>query len=238
VALSGIATGAGWARAHEFKASWLRSGRSIPDWADLPLRRAITDVFDPGLLVMSPGISTLTIRHSRSGEHRFVLHERDGGKVADGGGLSHVMPAGEFQPSSVEPANIQNDFSLWRNIMREFSEEFLGNPELASIDYANQEPFLSFELAKAAGEFRLWHYGLVMEPLELGAIQLTIAVIDDSTFDRLFATMVDANDEGQVMVGCGIPFTGEAIERLNPRLSASALTLLQLAWRDRSLLLA
>ncbi len=34
-----------------------------------------------------------------------------------------------------------------------------------------------------------------------------------------------------------MPFTVEAIERLNPRLSASALTLLKLAWRDRELLL-
>jgi transcriptional regulator with XRE-family HTH domain len=227
--------------AHEFKASWLRSGRSIPDWTDLPLRNSIADPFDPSRLIMSPGISTLTIRRSPSGDHRFVLHERDGGKVADGGGLCHVMPAGEFQPSSMTPADVHIDFSLWRNIMREFSEEFLGNPEhdgggSRSIDYANDEPFRSFEQARAAGAFRLWHYGLVLEPLELGAIQLTVAVIDDSAFDRLFADMVATNDEGHIVAGNNIPFTSEAIERLNPRLSASALTLLRLAWRDRSLL--
>jgi transcriptional regulator with XRE-family HTH domain len=34
------------------------------------------------------------------------------------------------------------------------------------------------------------------------------------------------------------PFTAEAIQRLDPRLSASSLTLLQLAWRDRKLLLS
>jgi len=34
-----------------------------------------------------------------------------------------------------------------------------------------------------------------------------------------------------------VPFPAEAIERLNPPLSASALTLLELAWRDRELLL-
>ncbi|WP_237774696.1 XRE family transcriptional regulator [Actinosynnema sp. ALI-1.44] len=231
--------------AHEFKAAWARSGRSVPDWADLPLRAAIGDPFDPRNLLMSPGISTLTIRRSRTGDHRFVLHERDGGKVADGGGLCHVMPAGEFQPSSVHPVDIRDDFSLWRNIMREFSEEFLGNPEhdgaaSTSIDYTDDEPFRSFGEARANGEFRLWHYGLVLEPLELGAIQLTVAVVEDSAFDRLFANMVTANDEGHVVGANGrvdIPFTGEAIERLNPRLSASALTLLRLAWRDRRLLL-
>lgn len=231
--------------AHEFKAAWLASDRSIPAWDSLPLRSAIGDPFDPQRLLMSPGISTLTIRRASSGEHRFVLHERDGEKVADGGGLCHVMPAGEFQPSSMHPADLVNDLSLWRNIMREFSEEFLGNPEhdgnrSRPIDYAREEPFRSFEDARASGRLRLWHYGLVIEPLELGAIQLTVAVIDDEVFDHLFARLVRTNDEGRV-VGMGgrtdLPFTDEAIDRLEPRLSASALTLLRLAWRDRRQLL-
>jgi hypothetical protein len=34
-----------------------------------------------------------------------------------------------------------------------------------------------------------------------------------------------------------MPFTAEAIDRLDPRLSASALTLLRLGWRDREQLL-
>lgn len=230
---------------HEFKAAWLASNRSIPDWTTLPLRTAIGDPFDPMRLLMSPGISTLTIRRDPAGEHRFILHERDGGKVADGGGLCHVAPAGEFQPSCVDPAGIRHDFSLWRTVMREFSEELLGNPEhdgscSRPIDYPNNEPFLSFERAKADGRFRIWHYGLAMEPLELGAVQLTVAVIDADTFDQLFARMVTVNDEG-TLIGKGdridIPFTAEAIERLNPRLSASAVTLLELAHRHRNLLL-
>ncbi|RBM17627.1 XRE family transcriptional regulator [Prauserella sp. PE36] len=234
------------ALAHEFKGAWLASNRSVPDWSALPLRAAIGDPFDPQRLLMSPGISTLTIRRDRSdGQHRFVLHERDGGKVADGGGLCHVMPAGEFQPSSVDLADVRNDFSLWRNIMREFSEEFLGNPEhdgstSRPIDYANEEPFRSFDRARAEGGLRLWHYGLAMEPLELGAVQMTLAVVDDVVFDRLFADLVDTNDEGRVIGRGGrtdMPFTAEAIDRLGPRLSASALTLLRLGWRDREQLL-
>jgi hypothetical protein len=103
-----------------------------------------------------------------------------------------------------------------------------------------EEPFRSFEQCRDAGSFRLWHYGLAIEPLELGAVQLTVAVIDDHAFDKLFANLVHANDEGRIVGGNGradMPFTGEAIERLNPRLSASALTLLRIAWRDRALLL-
>jgi len=231
--------------AHEFKSAWLAADRSVPGWDALPLRRAIGNPFDPQRLLMSPGINTLTIRRGRDGDHRFVLHERDGGKVADGGGICHVMPAGEFQPSSVDPTDVYNDFSLWRNIMREFSEEFLGNPEhdgnsLQPIDYATEEPFRSFERFRNDERFRLWHYGLVIEPLELGAMQLTVAVLDDDAFDELFANLVRANDEGKIVGGNGrtdMPFSGQAIERLSPRLSASALTLLRIAWRDRAMLL-
>jgi hypothetical protein len=73
--------------AHEFEAAWLNSGGSVPGWQDLPLRSSISDQFDPARLLMSPGIITLTVRRGRGGEHRFVLHERDGAAVADGGGM-------------------------------------------------------------------------------------------------------------------------------------------------------
>jgi transcriptional regulator with XRE-family HTH domain len=231
--------------AHEFKVAWRAAGGSIPDWHALPLRAAIGERFDPARIVMSPGISTLTIRRDRWGEHRFVLHERDGAAVADGGGLCSVMPAGEFQPSSVHPDDVRNDLSPYHNILREFSEEFLGNPEhdggsVRSLDYAEDEPFRSLARARAAGRFRLWHYGLWVDPLTLGPGQQTVAVIDDEVFDRLFAGLVATNDEGRV-VGMGgradIPFTADAIDRLDPRLSAGTVTLLRLAWRDRAQLL-
>jgi hypothetical protein len=51
---------------------------------------------------------------------------------------------------------------------------------------------------------------------------------------------VATNDEGRVVGANGrsdMPFTSEAIDRLEPRLSSSSLTLLRLAWRDRRLLL-
>ncbi len=43
-----------------------------------------------------------------------------------------VIPAGEFQPSSVMAVDQANDFDIWRNIVRELSEEFLGAPEHGS----------------------------------------------------------------------------------------------------------
>lgn len=134
--------------AHEFKAAWLAGDRALPSWDDLPLRASIADIFDPTLMLMAPGINTLTIRRDRTGDdHRFV---------------------------------------------------------------------------------------------ELGVAIMTVAVIDDEVFDRLFTDTVPTNDEGYVVGRDGrtdMPFNRDAIDRLNTRLSASALTLLSLAWRDRALLL-
>jgi hypothetical protein len=78
---------------------------------------------------MLPGINTLTIRRDSIEGHRMYLHRRDAKSVAAAGGMYHVAPAGVFQPAALAPAHQANDFSLWRNVQREFSEEFLGNAE-------------------------------------------------------------------------------------------------------------
>ncbi len=43
--------------------------------------------------------------------------------------MMHLLPAGIFQPSSVMPDCLARDFSLWRNIQREYAEELLGHEE-------------------------------------------------------------------------------------------------------------
>jgi hypothetical protein len=60
-------------------------------------------------------------------DHRMYLHRRDAESVAAAGGMYHVAPAGVFQPAALAPAHQRNDSLLWRNVQREFSEEFLGN---------------------------------------------------------------------------------------------------------------
>jgi hypothetical protein len=235
----------GEALRHEFKAAWLAAGGSLPDWATMPMRTAVGERPDQLRRAVSSGISTLTIRRDRGGEHRFVLHERDSAAVALGGGLWSVIPTGEFQPCTAHPADVSNDFSTWHNIMRELSEEFLGHPEHGEttprlIDYTENEPFRSFERARAAGRLRLWHYGVTLDSLSLAPTQRTVAVIDGEAFDELFAGLVTDNPEGRVIRldgRVGAPFTAEAIERLAPRLSSGALISLELAWRDRARLL-
>jgi hypothetical protein len=57
------------------------------------------------------------------------------------------------------PTHDGHDFSMWHNMMREFSEEFLDNPEHDGngdpIDYANQEPFRSLDAARNAGKINV-----------------------------------------------------------------------------------
>jgi hypothetical protein len=77
-----------------------------------------------------PAIETLTLRRNRkTGEATFLLHWRDPAKVATAAGIYGLIPAREFQPSTIATHDRENDFSLWRSMVREYSEELLGEPE-------------------------------------------------------------------------------------------------------------
>ena len=179
----------------------------------------------------------------------MYLHHRDAKSVASGGGTYNVMPAGEFQPAALAPAHQNNDFSLWRNIQREFSEEFLGNNEhdgnnIDPISYDTDEPFASFERARQAGDFRVFTCAMVLNPLTLKVGLVTVAVIEAPVFDALFSGMVALNEEGAAVSTeagrptVGIPFTAAARERLRTEpLSPSARACIELAWQHRHQLL-
>jgi transcriptional regulator with XRE-family HTH domain len=230
---------------HEFTASWLAAKQKRPSLANLPLRRAIFDPFDLAARPMLPSINTLTIRRDPFEGHRMYLHKRDSQAVAVAGGMYHVVPAGVFQPAAMAPVHQANDFSIWRNIQREFSEEFLGLAEhdghsLDPIDYDEDEPFKSFAEAKQAGDFRTFVLALVLEPLTLWVEYLTVSVIEAPVFDRLFGSMVSVNEEGSAVSTqsgqptVGIPFTAESMEKFKKEpLSPIARATIELAWRKR-----
>jgi transcriptional regulator with XRE-family HTH domain len=239
----------GEALGHEFAQAWLTAGRQRPSFADLPFRRSIVDPFDLCARPMLPSINTLTIRRDSIEGHRMYLHRRDAQSVAAAGGMYHVVPAGVFQPAALAPAHQTNDFSLWRNIQREFSEEFLGNSEhdgnsLDPIAYDTDEPFASFEQARQAGDFSVFATAMVCEPLTLWVELLTVAVIAAPVFDALFSNMVAVNEEGAAVSTeagrptVGIPFTEAARERLRTEpLSPISRACIELAWRYRHQLL-
>ena len=239
----------GEALGHEFAGAWLQAGRKRPSLAQLPFRRSITDPFALAARPMVPSINTLTIRRDSIEGHRMYLHRRDAKSVAAAGGMYHVAPAGIFQPAALAPAHQRNDFSLWRNVQREFSEEFLGNTEhdgnsADPISYETQEPFVSFERARLAGDFRVFACAVVLEPLTLWVELLTVAVVAAPVFDQLFSEMVAVNEEGAAISTesgrptTGVPFTADARERLRAEpLSPISRACIELAWTYRHELL-
>jgi transcriptional regulator with XRE-family HTH domain len=119
------------ALAHEFAAHHVTThgGQETlmprASWRGLAFRKLIGDPFDLNRRPLMGAIGTLTIRGGES--PTVVLHHRDSGRVAGGGGMAHLLPAGIFQPSSVFPAAVAAGFSIWRNIQREYAEELLGS---------------------------------------------------------------------------------------------------------------
>src|SRR5713101_8930203 len=100
-----------------------------------------------------------------------MLLRRGVENIAVAGGMLSVMPTGVFQPASITPTHDAADFNLWHNMMREYSEEFLGNPEHDGdgdpIDYAGAEPFRSLDAARNAGKIRVWCLGVAVDALDL-----------------------------------------------------------------------
>ncbi len=133
--------------------------------------------------------------------------------------------------------------------MREYSEEFLGNPEHdgdgGGADYTT-EPFRSLEQARQSGALRIYAFGLAVGALDFWTALETVAVIDADVFDSIFADLVRVNDEGTVVrIGCHeptvhIPLTKDVINELwaGGRLGPETGFSLNAAWQHRNRLLA
>ncbi|MDQ4039760.1 MAG: helix-turn-helix domain-containing protein [Actinomycetota bacterium] len=216
----------------------------------LPFRNQIGDPFDSQRRAIIPAITTLTIRLRRyPAKPSFLLHWRDPTKVATAGGIYDVVPAGEFQPSSVALWDRGNDLDLWRNVVREYSEELLGLPEhdgtrSQPIDYENWPLYQLLEKGMRDGSVTAHFLGLGLDVLTLAATILTVVVIDDDAFGQAFGSIVRYNDEGEIVgthddAAEGVPFTKAAVDRLlssEPMASPGA-ACLSLAWEHRGTLL-
>ncbi|GHH63662.1 hypothetical protein GCM10017673_04990 [Streptosporangium violaceochromogenes] len=234
---------------HETAAAMMHSPASL-SWENLPFRSLIGDPFDFHRRAVIPAITTLMLRRRRThGTASFLLHWRDPAKVATASGLYDVIPAGEFQPSSMAPWDLSNDFDLWRNVVRELSEELLGTPEhdgsrSMPIDYEAWPLYRALGKARDEGRVSVYCLGVALDALTLATTIMTVLVIDDDVFDDLLADLVQSNAEGTTVFGepgqRGIPFTGQNVNRLltsEPMASPGA-GCLALAWRYRGLLLS
>jgi transcriptional regulator with XRE-family HTH domain len=238
---------------HEIAAACMPDGTAPgTDLLDkLPFRRLIGDPFDLQRRAVIPAITTLTLRLRRyPAEPSFLLHWRNPAAVATAGGVYDVIPAGEFQPSSVALWDRHSDFDLWRNITREYSEELLGAPEhdgtrTEPIDYGSWPLHQALEQAQAAGTVTVFLLGVGLDALTLAATILTVVVIEDDVFDAVFSHAVRFNDEGEIVgIGDGrpvegIPFTAGSVTRMleHEPMAAPGAACLALAWQHREILL-
>jgi hypothetical protein len=227
----------GEAAAYEY-ASLRLGGRSAG------LRALIANPCDLGRRPANLAITTMTLRrdHIRGTAH-FLLHWRDPAKVGHAGGLYQVVPVGMFQPSGEASHNEQNDFSLWRCMIREFAEELCGHSEEYGsedhpIDYSSWPFARRLTSALEDGQLRAWCLGLGTDPLTYATDLLVVVVLDSQVFDELFSMTPQANGEGRLLAAQ--EFDAGAVERFATRqpMQAAGAATLQLAWRYRDHLLA
>ena len=155
-----------------------------------------------------------------------VLHRRDAAKVAHAGGMLMVLPTGVFQPAGVAGPAVRSagDFDVWRLLVREYSEELLGQDEREGpIDYAAWPFAAAMTAARDEGRIRPYVLGLGVDPLTFAADLLVAVAFDAGTYDELFAGAVTANAEGTVLGP--MPFAGDL-----GRMQAAGEVLVRLAY--------
>ena len=215
-------------------------------WSNLPFRRLVRDPFALQTYPLLLSISTLTIRQSKAGA-TFIMLRRGVERVAIAGGMLSVMPTGVFQPASILPADPHQDLNMWNNMMREYSEEFLGNPEHDGsgdpIDYERQEPFRSLNAGRDAGKIRTLVLGVGIDALNMVGDVFTVAVFDADVFDEIFRDLVENNDEGSVASPGSnrehFSFNESTIRHLleSEPIAPSGAACLKMAWKHHSAVL-
>jgi hypothetical protein len=161
-----------------------------------------------------------------------------------------VIPAGEFQPSDDSPFARSQDFDLWKAIMREYAEEFLGLPEArfrqgAPLDYENSAPYSRLSAGRRAGSIRPYILSIAIDPLNWKVHIRAVCIFEGKEFDEIFAEMATVNDEGMLELPSlarsrsgaaqGWPFVRETVHSYSGDRIASVISLTQ-AWERRHLL--
>jgi hypothetical protein len=172
------------------------------------------------------------------------MHRRNGRRVVNESDLIHVVPAGEFAPSSITLEARTTDFDIFRNIVREYAEEFLNVPEAdgrggRDLNFEKATSFSQLTKAKRTGSLTISVLGIGLDSVCLKPELLTVAVFEADVFDAIFASLAPENDEGVLLVGQegrGLLFVEENVSNYatDPATSATGAACLMLAWRHRA----
>ncbi len=159
-----------------------RSPRS--NGTDLPARRPARQIFNFQNRAACIAISTvLLVLHKSPGRHYFYLAPRASKRLLDSPGGWHVVPSGQFQPETPKDANHDRDFSVERNVMREFAEELLGKKKLEQLiwdeeDFYEDPKVRPLVRGLKSGFVRMYFLGMGCDPVPTKPGLFTAMVID------------------------------------------------------------
>lgn len=204
----------------------------LQDWVrDSASPRTAIDPLDFANRSVGTGINTLLVLCSRRRPPGFLLHQRGKGasspdapiKLAEGGSTLHVVPAGTFQPVHGQwllgPQEPDPEFSLSRNVLREFCEEALycddpqvrqryrGWENMIRAVYLAQDPDKVFDqhpTLRATKDFfdqgraRQFFLGAALDLVSTKLEILTVLLLDWDEFEQRGLRITRENPEGLV----------------------------------------
>ncbi|NQT03586.1 MAG: hypothetical protein HQ580_16275 [Planctomycetes bacterium] len=195
---------------------------------------------EPADYVILCGVTTLTIIHDGE-DLRIIMHLRGQNETAYAMGTYHAIPAGEFQPSSLATVSVEEDFNLWKNIMREYAEEiglmeeYDGN-NAVPFNY-QVEPFISIEDERRKNNIRPFYLGTGLDPITFQGEILTAVVFKEETFNKIFPKVLTKNLEGIIITDkdkWGRQFTQEEYDSYREANTlAAGEAVLNIAWKNR-----
>ena len=109
------------------------------------------------------------------------------------------------------------DLNLWRNIMREYNEELLGNPEAAQqeepINYA-RSPYRDLDTGVARGTIRPFFLGMGLDPLTLKPEILTVSLFAANEFASIFPDFPPRSTSTSEGTFMPVPFTEAGVRTM------------------------
>jgi hypothetical protein len=137
------------------------------------------------------GVNVLTVFvDEKSNSATFPMMSR-ASTVGSAGGAFHVIPAGEFQPTSDASTDWEKHCTLWQTILRETAEEILLVPEAETHskqmeELAKIEPIASMLSLVRANEWKAYYLGIGVDALTLKPEILVVSIINQQRFSVAF----------------------------------------------------
>lgn len=188
--------------AYETAKRYVDTDRQPPnlDGSSLPIRGPASNAFNFPTRECAWSTNTITVitNHPKHPDH-FYIHNRNSPALAEGKNTVSIAPAGTFQPFGVQ--EWEEDFSLEKNIIREFLEELLDRSEYQKMVFSNEYIEGSDEAnavwhAYRDGLIKIHFLGFGLDPLTLKGGFLSAMVIDWEKCQHIFQNDFTFNWEG------------------------------------------